>query len=35
LMNLIETLQELMNMNRDLLIRLGWQSAHEREFGIS
>jgi hypothetical protein len=33
-MNLIETLQELMNLNKDLLIGLGWQSTHEREFGI-
>jgi hypothetical protein len=34
LMNLIETLQELMNLNRDLLIGLRWPSAHEREFGV-
>jgi hypothetical protein len=33
-MNLIETFQKWMNWNRDLLIALGWQSTHEREFGI-
>jgi hypothetical protein len=33
-MNLIEIFQELMNLNRDLLIALGWQSTQEMEFEI-
>jgi hypothetical protein len=33
-MNLIETLQYLTNLNKDLLIGLEWQSTPEREFGI-
>jgi hypothetical protein len=31
-MNLIETLQYLTNLNKDLLTGLAWQSTHEREF---
>jgi hypothetical protein len=33
-MNLIETLQYLTNLNKDLLIGLEWQSTPEWEFGI-
>jgi hypothetical protein len=33
-MDLIETLQYLINSNKDLLIGLEWQSTHERELGI-
>jgi hypothetical protein len=33
-MNLIETLQYLTNLDKDLLIVLEWKSTPEREFGI-